>query len=434
MKKTILNYFDKFLFILQLPFGIKMRSIKPLVALIFLIGASFILKTELIYNDFFDNFRQIIIILAICYLCFLFINLIVRIYNFFLRTSLFFIRKHSSRKQLAFGFYTLGTIYIIFNIMLLFSIFQDLLKYDQSLVQYLSIFVFYSLILAIVYIDFISDEEIKINRNTSLFKKYSLSYFIVIFNILLLIFNLIFLMNISYISLASKLFLDINKNYLLNPEDFGGPNNNSKNFIHNGRDKSFKLNFDINKLYHEKSLPYSTDRYHPSNLEFKEKFIHVLNKQYFDKSISLRRWGYIYDNQFLIFERYYTTFNLTTRLSLMDIYIRDLLWNNYLPHNKLRLRQIAEFERIANLEAAYQRPIDNINEPPLFKYLNYKGGIPTKACATITFRNIKDTIEVDDFLEKYETKLTLSKYGLKRPVTIRDDLKYIDISEEYKEN
>lgn len=439
MKTTILKYIHKYLFILQLPFGIKFKSIKPLLALIFLIGASFILKTELIYNEIFNHFRQIIIILAIFYSCFLLINLIVRMYNFFLRTSLFFIRKYSSQKQLAFGFYTLGSFYIIFNIMLLISIYRDLLKYDASLVHSLSVFVFYSLIIAIVYIDYISDEDIKINRNTSIIKKYSLSYFLVILNILLLIFNFIFLMNISYISLVSKLSLDI-KFYFLNPEDInsGNQDNNtsSKYFIHNGRDKSFKLNFDLNKLYKEKGLPYFTDRFHPSNEENREKFIDILRKHYFDRTISVRRWGYIYDHQFLIFERYYTTFDLNTRLTLMDIFTRDLLWNNYLSQNKIRLRQIAEFERITNLEAAYQRPIDNIYEPPAFKYLNYKGGFPTKACATITFRNIKDTIAVDNFLEEYESKLILAKYGLKRPGKIRegDHLKYIAISEEFKDN
>jgi len=50
-----------------LPSGIKFKSIKPLLVLIILMGASFILKTNLIYNELFNNYRQVIIMLAIFY-------------------------------------------------------------------------------------------------------------------------------------------------------------------------------------------------------------------------------------------------------------------------------------------------------------------------------------------------------------------------------
>lgn len=48
MKTTIFKYLKKYLIILQLPSGIKLKSLKNVIALIFLIGASFILKTKLI--------------------------------------------------------------------------------------------------------------------------------------------------------------------------------------------------------------------------------------------------------------------------------------------------------------------------------------------------------------------------------------------------
>jgi len=115
----------------------------------------------------------------------------------------------------------------------------------------------------------------------------------------------------------------------------------------------------------------------------------------------------------------------------MDIFTRDLIWNNYLPLNKLLLRQIAETKRIEELETANKGRLHNIFVAPLFKYLNYKGGIPTKACATLTFREIEETLMIDRYLEKLETELLVSKLGMKRPGKLIDNSKFISISEEF---
>lgn len=374
MKAILFKFLYKYLVILQLPLGIKFQSIKPLLVLIILIGASFILKTNLIYNEFFYNFRKVIIILAVFYSIYLFINLIVRIYNIFLKTSLFFIRKHSSRKQLAFGFYTLGFIYLTFNIVLLLSIYNGLILYDETLFQYLSLFIFYSLIIAILYIDYISDEAIKINRNTLITNKYSLSYFFLIINILLLNLSLFNLVNIMYTEYLSNLSLEINKSWFLNPDDNNSENKKDVKIFHNGKETLFKFNFQLNNYFKETGVPYNSDINCYQSKIYKKYFVDTLQKIYFDKSITKEQWMNLYDVQFKIFEKLNPKFDIITRLRLMHIYTKDLQWNNYLPLNKLVLRQIAELKRIEEIEIGTKAPIDM--ERPIYKYLNYIGGVP----------------------------------------------------------
>lgn len=139
--------------------------------------------------------------------------------------------------------------------------YKDLITYNHYLFQYISHFVFFSLIISILYIDYISDEDIKINKQTLKNKKFSLSYFILIINILLLIFNSINIIIINYTSLVVNLSLERNACWILNPEDNNSENrilkiedNNAnkkdytKNYYHNGKDTSFELNFELRKL------------------------------------------------------------------------------------------------------------------------------------------------------------------------------------------
>lgn len=88
--------------------------------------------------------------------------------------------------------------------------YKDLITYNHYLFQFISHFVFLSLIISILYIDYISDEDIKINKQTFKNNKCSLSYFILIINILLLIFNSINIVIINYTFLVFNLSLERN--------------------------------------------------------------------------------------------------------------------------------------------------------------------------------------------------------------------------------
>lgn len=89
-------------------------------------------------------------------------------------------------------------------------------------------------------------------------------------------------------------------------------------------------------------IPYFSDREHIDNQDFKKYVTELLFKNYFYISITKEEWGDLYDIQFEIFERLYIKFDLGIRLALMDIFTKDLLWQNYFPLNKLVLRQIVE--------------------------------------------------------------------------------------------
>lgn len=85
----------------------------------------------------------------------------------------------------------------------------------------------------------------------------------------------------------------------------------------------------------------------------------------------------------------------------MEIFTQDLLRHNFFPLNKLILRQIVELKKIEILETTTQKIIQDINVQPVFKYLNYKGGIPTQTRASLPFINLLETLAVDDYLEKF---------------------------------
>jgi hypothetical protein len=223
-----------------------------------------------------------------------------------------------------------------------------------------------------------------------------------------------------------KTILKIKDNNTENKDDY------TTNYYHNGTAIKFELNFELRKLSKSKNLPYYTDKISQDNLNYKKYFTDTLLKNYYYKNITKHHWEDLYDLQFEIFERLYTKFDLGLRLILMNIFTKDLLWQNYFPLNKLILRQIIELRKIEWLEEVYNGPIQNNNEYPFFKYLNYKGGIPTQNCVTYPLRDIRETIAVDNYLEKFELELLQSQ--LKREAKTAElrkeaELNFIHISD-----
>jgi hypothetical protein len=254
--------------------------------------------------------------------------------------------------------------------------------------------------------------------------------------------NSIYIWNITYTSLVLNLSLEeINKLSckLLEPEDANSEhsnvnpteNNSNKDVIstklHNGRDTSFMLNFELNPN-HINTFDWS-DKFDRINLINKIRVTSFLHQHYFDKNITLVEWEQVYDTQFYIFERLYKFVPLNRRLAMMDIFANDLVWNNYLSLNKIKLRQIAELKNIADLEAVANQLNMDITAKTKFKYLNYNGGLPTLADTIVPRRNIKETFQIERDLEKLESKLCVFRLVKEAELKKTQDLHLKSISE-----
>jgi hypothetical protein len=261
------------------------------------------------------------------------------------------------------------------------------------------------------YLDFKSEEAIKINTNTSINYKYSLSYLFVILNILLLILSLFYVIHLSFIDYFSKHFFEINKPLSVLPEE----NNRQIQNTELGKETSFFYHFSSQDYFKNPGIDYPEDlntRY----INFQRiLFIELLKQGYFDPNINNLQWGKLFDVQFRIFAKLNPNFDLETRMKMVDIYYADLILKNELPLNKLVLRQIAELKHIQILDFIMkdpkysQNPETNPERLLLFKYLNYQGGALSSENLNLNVKDIEANKLLEGRVEGLEVELLAEK-------------------------
>jgi hypothetical protein len=233
------NFLQLFLTVLSLPSVYKIKSIKQIFLLLILIISSIITtKGIIIYFDDLYIFKIIILKLTLLYFLFLIFNLIIRFYVMFYKILKYFI-KNNIKKDLVITYYLYNIFCIIITLFLLYKIYKNMIILDINFQNYILTYIFlFSVVLALMYIDYISENEIKIlnyyNKN--------ILFFIFIFIFLILLLNILKQFD------DEKLYSYIIKNNLLNKFSLNMlPNNNIKMIEGPGPSNKSEITNDINK-------------------------------------------------------------------------------------------------------------------------------------------------------------------------------------------
>lgn len=219
--ELILDYISK---ILASPTVYKINNLKELLFILILVSSSIINNTNLI--NYIDNklILKFIFVLNIIYLIFLIFNFIIRNFNIIRITKYFIINNINNKIRLTYYLYNIFC--FIITLFLINRIMNNL--FDNNIYIILNNLIFISFILSIMYIDYLTGDNIIINNNST--NK--------IFKFIIIIYSVIF----SYflVNLVSSLLEEfIIKNNLLNKFISNiFPQNNSLNVIEHNEIKN----------------------------------------------------------------------------------------------------------------------------------------------------------------------------------------------------
>jgi hypothetical protein len=149
-----------------------------------LLCSSVTVTSGIIYKISSEIIQISIVYLTIFYLFYILFNIIVRIYNTLIRTLTYFIKQSSKIDiKIVISYYIYNIICLILTSILIYKLYNSLLNYDPTIITYLYLYLFYSLIISLLYIDYISNKEIHFKY----IKIHKFSYKLILLNIILII-------------------------------------------------------------------------------------------------------------------------------------------------------------------------------------------------------------------------------------------------------
>lgn len=196
-----------FLNVVSLPSVYKLKNLKLTIVLVLLLCNSLIVSSGTIYKIDSKLIQLIIVYLTTAYLFYIIFNIIVRIYNTFVRMVKYFIKQSRIIDiKIVIGYYIYNIICLILTSILIYKLYYSLLNYDPGIISYLYIYLFFSLSISLFYIDYLSEKVI----NIKYIKIYKFTYKLIILNICLIIMVILGLSQFSYwnILMKDKIFSD----------------------------------------------------------------------------------------------------------------------------------------------------------------------------------------------------------------------------------
>nr|YP_009739438.1 hypothetical protein [Tricholoma saponaceum]QIC20282.1 hypothetical protein [Tricholoma saponaceum] len=163
MKTNLNNIAKLYITILSYPSVIKLKPFKQLFIFMILIVPTLLLTTGFINNINYDIIKVIIINFTLLYFLFIILNLMVRIYNMLVRVSHYFIQSSHLDRSLIIGYYIYNLLGILLTSILLYKLEFSLIQYDPTIINYIYIYIFFTIIISLIYIDYISGLELQIN-------------------------------------------------------------------------------------------------------------------------------------------------------------------------------------------------------------------------------------------------------------------------------
>lgn len=153
---------------IQLPTIYRNNNILFIFIILLMILSSFLFNSGVIYKyiDYTPMLFDVTIVFTILYFLFLVFNLIVRLYNMFYRTLIYFYNvKEGCRSSLIVLYYSYNGVCLFISIIIMYKIFSNMTFYQPNLIGYLYTYSFLiSFTLALMYIESISHENIIVHN------------------------------------------------------------------------------------------------------------------------------------------------------------------------------------------------------------------------------------------------------------------------------
>lgn len=213
---------------IQLPTIYRYNNLLFIFIILVMILSTFLFNSGIIYNyiNYTPILFEFIILFTMLYFLFLVFNLIVRSYNMFYRTLIYFYKIKGCRsKSLIALYYIYNGLCVFITIVILYKIANNMTFYKPNLIGYLYTYSFLvSFTLALMYIDSISHENIIVNNRIVTIKLWFFKLLLLfpIYAILIELFinilnNIIFNYGLSEL-LSMKLYF-MNDDETINPDE-----------------------------------------------------------------------------------------------------------------------------------------------------------------------------------------------------------------------
>jgi hypothetical protein len=425
MFKFYLNNIAKlYITIISYPSVIKLNNLKQLFILMILIISTLILTTGIIENIKYELIKIIIINFTILYFLFIIINLIVRIYNMLVRVAHYFLQNTHLERRVIIGYYFYNFLCIILTTILLYRVEFSMIQYDPTIINYINIYIFFSLFISLIYVDYISALEFKINKiNITKFTR-----LFICFN-----FSLLFICLISAIKITMVEFIINDKELLLILAKFniiGGDSSGSLN--HNPQEIKTNQGEDMDLESDRSKTPVPDTLLHRNNNDTVNTVSQAPRGRSLQRPITQNSpWSIHINNltphitelnSIMINQRWiFLQYNPIIEKASLDQQIEafrkvisyDILRNIPISTiiEDIKLRQLEEFKRIVTIESMYVglplrfRPY----YAPLFGYSFNKTNTPIHLERPVNWPGLRSIAEESDL----ESQLKLHKYQLK---------------------
>lgn len=167
------------------------------------------------------NIKLILFSLSLLYFIYLIFNFIIRIYNMFYKLFKYF-KKNKTNKKIIIGYYIYNIFCLIFSILLISRIKYNFTLFDSNINDFFSFIFFFSILFALLYIDYDSENEVKLIN----FKFNKLFYLLIFLNLSLFLYILLYFIDIYLFNfiISNNLISKFNL-YLMNSDDENNGNN-----------------------------------------------------------------------------------------------------------------------------------------------------------------------------------------------------------------
>jgi hypothetical protein len=427
MLKFDLNNIAKlYITIISYPSVIKLNNLKQLFILMILIISTLILTTGIIENIKYELIKIIIINFTILYFLFIIINLIVRIYNMLVRVAHYFLQNIHLDRRIIIGYYFYNLLGLLLTTILLYRLEFSMIQYDPTIINYIYIYIFFSLFISLIYIDYISGLEFNIKKiNVTKFTR-----LFICFN-----FSLLFICLISAIKITMGEFIINDKELLLILAKFniiGGESSGSGSLNQNPQEIKTNQGEDMELESNRSKTPVPDTLLHGNNKDTVNTVSQAPRGRSLQRPINqISPWAryinnltpYITEfnsvliNQRWIFLQYNPGIDIASLDLQIEMFRRAITYNiisNY-PISAIiegiHLRQLAEFKRIVTIESMYVGIPLRFRHyyPPLFGYSYNNLNTPSHLDRPENWPALRSIAEESDL----ESQLKLHKYKLK---------------------